>query len=65
MVVGVELVEAVVVLMVIKEVAVVAVEEVMQGVVVEVMVVLWPMLLPWRAVLKLTLLPQRMFHLLP
>jgi hypothetical protein len=63
MVVGVELVEAVVVLVVIKEVAVVAVEEVVQGVVAEVEVVLWPMLLPWRAVLKLTLLPQRMFHL--
>jgi hypothetical protein len=63
MVVGVELVEAVVVLVVIKEVAVVAVEEVVQGVVAEVVVVLWPMLLPWRVVLKLTLLPQRMFHL--
>jgi hypothetical protein len=60
MVVGVELMEAVVVLMVIKEVAV---EEVVQGVMAEVMVVFWPMLLPWRVVLKLTLLPQRMFHL--
>jgi hypothetical protein len=46
MVVGVELVEAVVVLVVIKEVAVVAMEEVVQGVMAEVVVVLWPMLLP-------------------
>ena len=63
MVVGVELVEVVVVLVVIKEVAMVAMEEVVQRVVAEAVVVLKPMQLPRRVVLKLMLLSQRRFHL--
>ena len=57
MVVGVELVEVVVVLVVIKEEAVVVVEEDVQGDVTEAVVVLNPMLLPQRVVLKSMLLP--------
>jgi hypothetical protein len=65
MVVGVELVEVVVVLMVIKEVAMVAVEEVVQGVMAEAVVSLELMSLPQKVVLKSMLLPQRRFHLSP
>jgi hypothetical protein len=65
MVVGVELVEAVVLLVVIKEVVMVVVEEDVQGDVAEAVVALKPMLLPQRVVLKSILLPQRRFHLSP
>jgi len=57
MVVGVELMEVVSMLVEIKEVAVVVVEEVIQGVMAEAVVALKPMLLPWRVVLKSMLLP--------
>jgi hypothetical protein len=63
MVEEVELVEVVVVDVVIKEVVVVAVEEVVQGVVEGVVVALRPMLSPRRVVLRSLLLPQGMSYL--
>jgi hypothetical protein len=63
MVEEVVLVEVVVVDVAIKEVVVVAVEEVVQGVVAGAVVVLKPMSLPRRVVLRSLLLPQVMFHL--
>jgi hypothetical protein len=62
MVVEVEAVEVMVVLVVIKEVMVVVVEDVQEDVA-EAMVVLRPMLLPGRVVLRSLLLPQGIFHL--